>query len=73
MNLDLAEAGAGEVFACAFASPHRAETLAALGQRTVRWLLYPLANGFRARHALWLGLAGLAVLAMSLLVTYVMA
>jgi hypothetical protein len=44
--------------------------LAALGQRTVRWLLFPVANGFRKRHALWLGLAGLVLLVVSLLVVY---
>jgi len=42
--------------------------LAALGQRTVRWLLLPVADGFRKRHALWLGLAGLALLTVSVLV-----
>ena len=35
--------------------------LAALGQRTVRWLLLPVANGFQKRHAWWLGIAGLAL------------
>ena len=35
--------------------------LAAFGQRTVRWLLLPVANGFQKRHALWLGIAGLAL------------
>lgn len=41
--------------------------LAALDQPTVRWLLVPVGNRFRARHALWLGVAGLALLAASVL------
>lgn len=47
--------------------------LAAAGQRAVRWLLLPLANGFRKRHALWLGSAGLVLLVVSLLVVYLVA
>ncbi len=47
--------------------------LAALGQRTARWLLFPLAHRFRTRHALWLGLAGLVLLVVSLLVIYLVA
>jgi hypothetical protein len=45
--------------------------LAALGQRTVRWLLMPIANGFRTRHALWLGLAGLALVTVCVVAYFV--
>jgi hypothetical protein len=44
--------------------------LAALGRRGVRWLLFPLANGFGRRQAVGLGLAGLVLLVASLLVVY---
>lgn len=47
--------------------------LAALGQRTVAWLFLPFANGFRRRHAWWLGLAGLVVVAVSVLTLFLMA
>ncbi len=47
--------------------------LATLGQRTVAWLFLPFANGFRRRHAWWLGLAGLVVVAVSVLTLLLMA
>ena len=45
--------------------------LAALDQPTVRWLLFPIGSRFRARHALWLGAAGLALLAACVLIYFV--
>lgn len=46
--------------------------LAVFGQRALRWLLLPIADGFRKKHSLWLGLAGLGLLTASVVVLLVL-